>query len=258
MVASFYPLYEAAVRVGGDDVRVTNLTTPGVEPHDLELTPSQLDRIEDATLVLYVGGGFQPAVSRAAARIGDAGLDVRTRISMRPNDAHFWLDPTRMAAAVDEIAAALGRAVPAKRAVFRARAAAYRRELAAVDRSYRTGLSSCRRRVIVTAHDSFGYLAARYGLRQYSVSGAAPDVEPTPQRLTELAAIARRTGTTTVFTETLVSPRVGRTLAREAGVRTAVLDPIEGLTAADQRAGVGYADVMNRNLRALREALDCR
>jgi zinc transport system substrate-binding protein len=119
-------------------------------------------------------------------------------------------------------------------------------------------MAECDRRVIVTAHAAFGYLAARYGLTQEPIAGVSPEAEPDPKRLAQLAELVRREGVTTVFTEELVSPRVADTLAREVGVKTAVLNPLEGLTASEQSAGQSYVSVMDRNLQVLRAALGCR
>jgi zinc transport system substrate-binding protein len=111
---------------------------------------------------------------------------------------------------------------------------------------------------MVTSHDAFGYLARAYGLTQDAIAGLAPESEPTPQRLAELAAKVRADGTNTIFYETLVSPKVAQTLAREAGVGTAVLDPLEGLSEDDAKAGKTYVSVMRENLAAVRQALGCR
>jgi zinc transport system substrate-binding protein len=123
---------------------------------------------------------------------------------------------------------------------------------------YRDGLAHCARRLIVTAHEAFGYLARRYGLRQEGVAGLSPDAEPDPERIAQLTDLARREGVTVVFTEELVSPRIADTLAREAGVHTDVLNPLEGLTDRERRAGANYITVMDDNLRKLRTALDCK
>jgi zinc transport system substrate-binding protein len=111
---------------------------------------------------------------------------------------------------------------------------------------------------MVTSHAAFGYLAARYGLIQQPIAGISPEAEPDPRRLAELADLVRREGVTTVFTETLVSPRVANTLAREAGVHTAVLNPVEGLSPEEVGRGENYVSVMDANLRTLRQALECR
>ncbi len=156
------------------------------------------------------------------------------------------------------VAGALSEADPANRATYEANAGAYSRELDELDAAFTAGLATCDRRVLVTAHEAFGYLAARYGLTQDAIAGLEPESEPSPQRLADLARKVRADGTTTIFYETLVSPKVAESLAREAGVRTAVLDPLEGLTDDDAKAGRTYVSGMRENLAALRQALGCR
>ena len=258
VVAAFYPLAEAAARVGGDDVEVVNITPAGTEPHDLEPTTDQADDIEDADLVLYVGGGFQPAVEELAGRRGDAAIDMLARAGgARGDDPHFWQDPERFAEAVNAIADALANTDPGSAAGYRARAAAYTNELANLDREYADGLEQCERREFVTTHAAFGFLADRYDLVELSISGTAPESEPSPDRLDKLARDIASSGATTVFTEPLAESDVAETLAREAGVRTAVLNPIEGLTREEATAGDDYASIMGKNLAALRTALGC-
>ena len=257
VVAGFYPLAEAARRVGGDRVAVDNLTPAGAEPHDIELSPRQVDRLEDADLVLYLGGGFQPPVETVARRRGDRGVDLLAGLASG-DDPHVWLDPTRMAAVVDRVQEALARVDPAGAAGYRSRADALRADLAALDAELSAGLADCPRRLLVTSHAAFGYLAARYGLEQEAVSGLSPEAEPDPRRLAQLADLVRSRGVTTVFTETLVAPDVAETLAREAGATTAVLDPLESLSEEAAAGGADYFSVMRDNLRALRAALGCR
>ena len=268
VVAAFYPLFEAAQRVGGDLVQVRNLTPAGSEPHDLELNSRQVDQIEDAALVVFLGRGFQPALEKAAERARGAKVDVLSGLGdLRPAgagddkldvDPHVWLDPRLLKTVVGEVAGALATADPANRAAYEANAGAYSRELDELDAAFVAGLANCERRVIVTAHAAFGYLAGRYGLTQDAIAGLEPESEPSPQRLADLAAKVRADGTTTIFYETLVSPKVAESLAREAGVRTAVLDPLEGLTDADAKAGRTYVSGMRDNLATLRQALGCR
>jgi zinc transport system substrate-binding protein len=267
VVASFYPLYEAARRIGGERVAVTNLTPAGVEPHDLELSPTQVDQILDATIVLYLGMGFQPAVEEAVRQRGQApSVDLLDGLLPRlPTlrgdggqvDPHVWLDPAVMGEIVDRVADELARIDPAGLDTYRTKAASYRAKIGALHRRYREGLANCARGVIVTSHAAFRYLAARYGLRQESIAGLSPEAEPDPNRLAELADLVSREGVTTIFTEELVSPRVADTLAREVGVSTAVLDPLEGLTEPEVDRGEDYESVMDRNLEALRTALGC-
>jgi zinc transport system substrate-binding protein len=269
VVASFYPLAEAARQVGGSDVHVDDLTPPGSEPHDLEVSTRQVDDLLDADVVVVMGRRFQPAVEEAAAHrhggtvvVLDAlGLGARTVADEGRAgsgiDPHVWLDPTRMHRIVQAVADGLAEAAPAKRSVFQRRAAAYEAVLDRLDGRYRAGLDTCRTRTIVTSHAAFGWLARTYRLQQESITGLSPEQEPDPRRVAQLVDLVRSRHVTTVFTETLVSPKVADTLAREAGVRTDVLDPLEGLTAARAAAGDGYVSVMDDNLARLRTALGC-
>jgi zinc transport system substrate-binding protein len=261
VVVSVYPVAWAVERVGGSRVAVENLTPPGAEPHDLELTTDQRDAVEDAAVAFVLGRGFQPAVEDATdQRDGPTVvlLDRRAIGRGARSDPHVWLDPARMIAVVDAVRRALVDASPTNRAAFQRRAAATMKELEELDERYRDGLADCRRDTIVTSHEAFGWLARAYGLRQLGVAGLAPDAEPDARRLGELADVVRERGVTTVFTETLVSPRIAETLAREAGgVDTEVLNPLEGLSRAERRAGADYVTVMDDNLAKLRAALDC-
>ena len=202
--------------------------------------------------------GFQPAVSDAVrgakGRLVDvlAGLPLSSAHGQEQGltaDPHVWLDPLLYARIVGRVGTALQRV---------ARTAAPIARLRALDREYRNGLAHCARHEIVTSHAAFGYLAQRYGLRQVAITGLTPESEPTARQLGQVVGLVRRTHATTVFFETLVSPRLADTVAREVGARTAVLDPIEGLTPSEQSHGDTYFTVMRRNLAALRKALSCR
>jgi zinc transport system substrate-binding protein len=276
VVAAFYPLQFVAERVGGDAVKVTNLAQPGVEPHDLELEPKQLASIADADLSLYLAG-FQPAVDEAIeSEAKDTSFDVATvqPLSDAPaeeegheesgeehanegKDPHVWLDPTRLAAIADKVAERLGTVDKDNAAAYRDRANALKTELTTLDREFTEGLKTCARRDIVTSHAAFGYLAAKYNLTQVPISGVSPEAEPNPQEVAEVAALAKEKGVTTIFFETLVSPKVAETLAKEVGAKAEVLDPIEGL-AADAAPGTDYLSVMRQNLGKLRAALSCQ
>ncbi len=258
IVAAFYPLAFATRAVTGPGTEVVDLTPAGAEPHDLELTPSDVRLLHEAKLVVYLGQGFQPAVETAVADRSGPSLDLLRGEELEPLaegrdephlDPHVWLDPVRYATLARRIARRLGDASTANGLVAR---------LDALDAEYQRGLSACRRRQIVTSHAAFGYLARRYDLEQVALSGLSPETEPSPKDISRLVAQVRESGATTVFFETLLSPKLAETVAREAGVKTAVLDPIEGLTQAQIDDGADYFSVMRGNLAALREALGCR
>ena len=252
IVAAFYPLAYAASQVAPEGMAVADLTPAGAEPHDLELTPGHVARLRDATHVVYAGGGFQPGLEDALE--DRPALDVLTAVPTLRDaegdavDPHVWLDPVRYAGVARAIAVELGDPSAAARFVVR---------LEALDAELRRGLARCERREIVTSHAAFGYLADRYRLVQVPLVGLSPEAEPSARDIERLADEVRATGATTVFFEPLVSPRLAETVAREAGVRTAVLDPLEGLTQEQLDAGVDYFDVMRDNLTALRGALGC-
>ena len=244
-VASFYPLAWATEQVAGGSHKVVNLTPPGVEPHDVELSPSDVETIRNAELVVYIGGGFQPALEDAVESRDGRSLDL-----LRPGEnPHIWLDPIRFAQAVERIARGVGGAGSAYDEIG---------QLKELDREYRRGLAHCERRVIVTTHAAFGHLARRYGLTELSLSGRSPESEPGPRELEELIDEVRASGATTVFAEPLVSRRVVDTIAREANVEVAMLDPIEGLSQERLADGENYVTVMRANLATLHKALGCR
>jgi len=249
VVASFFPLAEAARAAGGAKVDVRDLTPSGAEPHDLEVTPDQVDAIDSADLVIVMGHGFQPAVEELAKRRGDHALFVLDALGIsaeQAKDPHVWLDPVRMQQVFHLVRTRLGNPDPVGSGAFAS-------QLHQLDGAFERGLRTCERRTIVTAHEAFGYLAARYGLTQDAIAGVDPEQEPSADRIAELTNLVRNQHITTVFTEQLVSPRVADTLAREAGVHTVVLDPLES---ADAKLG-GYLERMQRDLVALRTALRC-
>lgn len=264
VVTAFYPLAEAARRVGGDHVLVTNLTPPGAEPHDLELAPDDLEAIATADLVVYAGAGFQPVVEEAIGEARGSVLDVLDGASTLPaaeggatTDPHVWLDPARYAELATTIGTALARIDRTNESAFQAGASDFRAALASLDDELAEGLATCRTRVILVNHAAFGYLADAYDLEQVAITGLAPEVEPDPARLAELRRVAIADGVTTIFTEKLVPPDVAETLAAEVGVGTSVLDPIEGLTSRQEAAGEDYLSLMRENLDALRSGLGC-
>ncbi|MBO0811164.1 MAG: zinc ABC transporter substrate-binding protein [Microlunatus sp.] len=273
IVTSVYPFQFIAQRVAGSHATVTNLTKPGAEPHDLELTPRQVASVIDADLVIYENT-FQAAVDDAVAQADKKDvLDTTTVVPLedhgplgesdRPGhagdvnlDPHVWLDPIHMITITKAVAARLDTIDPAHRADYNRNAQALESRLSSLDHAYRTGLADCARREFITSHAAFGYLAERYGLTQISITGLSPDTEPSPARIAQVQALAKQHGVTTIFYETLISPAVARSIAGDLGLRTDVLDPIEGITG--QSRGRDYLAVMRSNLSALQKANQCR
>jgi zinc transport system substrate-binding protein len=270
VAAAFYPVAFTAQQVGGSRVSVSNLTPVGAEAHDLELNPDQMDRLLGAKVAFVLGSGFQPAVEKAAKRRDGPTVELLPKlVDARGNkvakegesgglDPHVWLDPVLMSQLVGEVERGLAAVDPKGTATYQENARAFQDKLVGLDASYRQQLTGCARTLLVTSHESFGYLAKRYGLEQQGVAGISPDQEPDPKRLGELAQLVRDNGVTTIFTEEAVSPRIAETLAREAGgLRTEVLSPLESLTSKARAANADYFTLMDSNLGKIADALDC-
>ncbi|MFJ3765068.1 metal ABC transporter substrate-binding protein [Streptomyces sp. NPDC090082] len=279
VVASFYPMQFLAERIGGGHVAVNTLTKPGVEPHDLELKPKQIGELGDADVVLYLKG-IQPAVDEAIAQAGVKNtVDAATLTKLEKHgnevghdhegeeaghdhaseagaDPHVWLDPVKYAEVAEGVGSALQKADPDHAADYRKNTEALKKELGALNTAFETGLKNTATKTFITTHSAFGYLAERYGLEQEGITGIDPESEPSPARIKELQDIAEKDKVSTVFFETLASDKTAKTLAKDTGLRTDVLDPLEGIT--DRSEGDDYLAVMRSNLAALKTALGAK
>lgn len=277
VVASFYPMQFLAEQIGGGHVAVDTLTKPGVEPHDLELKPKQIGELGEADVILYLKG-VQPAVDDAVAQ-----ADVKTKVdattltkleehgtevghehegeeahheSEAGADPHIWLDPVKYAEVAKGVGAAFEKADPAHAADYKKNTDALVKKLGDLDTAFETGLKNTATKTFITTHSAFGYLAERYGLEQEGIAGMDPESEPSPARIKELQDIAKKDKVSTVFFETLASDKTAKTLATDTGLKTDVLDPLEGIT--DQSKGDDYIEVMQSNLAALQKALGAK
>ncbi len=276
VTAAFYPFEYVAQQVGKDLVTITDLTQPGAEPHDLELSPKQVAGIGESDLLIYQKG-FQAAVDSALQTVTPKqAVDTASFLTLQPAehedehgdeehgeddhdhgalDPHTWLDPNNMVTITEHVRDALAEAKPDAKATFAANADALIAQLKQLDTDFKTGLGSCQRKVFITSHEAFGYLAHRYGLEQVGISGIEPDTEPTAARIAEVQKVAKANGVTTIFFETLVSPAVAKSIAGDLKLTTDVLDPLEGLT--PESRGSDYIEVMKSNLTSLQKANGC-
>ncbi|MDX2402647.1 metal ABC transporter substrate-binding protein [Streptomyces microflavus] len=294
VTASFYPMQFLAERIGGEHVAVTSLTKPGVEPHDLELTPRQIGSISESDYVLYLKG-IQPAVDDAIKQSGVKNtVDAATLTTLEDHgsevsghdhgheeeahedeaheehaegdghnhgeeggaDPHIWLDPVKYAEVAKGVGKSLEKADPDHAADYKKNTEALVGELDKLNTAYETGLKNTATKTFITTHSAFGYLAERYGLTQQGIAGIDPEAEPSPARIQEIHTIAEKEKATTVFFETLASDRTAKTLAKDTGLKTGVLDPLEGITKKSQ--GADYIEVMESNLSALQKALGAK
>ncbi|MFF9144397.1 metal ABC transporter substrate-binding protein [Streptomyces sp. NPDC014861] len=293
VVASFYPVQYLAEQIGGGHVAVQTLTKPGVEPHDLELKPRQIGELSDADVLLYLKG-VQPAVDKAIDQAGvKHTVDAATLTTLESHgasageghdhahegeesheghegesheghdhgseagtDPHVWLDPVKYAEVAKGVGAAFAEADPDHAADYEKNTAALVKRLGELDTAFETGLKNTGTRTFITTHSAFGYLAERYHLEQEGITGIDPESEPSPARIKELQDIAKADKVSTVFFETLASDKTAKTLAGDTGLRTDVLDPLEGIT--DKSRGDDYFEVMQSNLAALKKALGAK
>ncbi len=257
VVASHYPVEFLVDRVGGDLVEVETLTAPGAEPHDLELSPQQVAGVQQASAVFYLGG-FQPAVDDAVPEADGTVVDLTEGLALRDSDEgegkdpHVWLDPVLMSQMAVTVADTLSAADPGNRSTYEENAQALEAELAELNDQWSAGTSQCEIRTMVVSHEAFGYMADQYGFAQKGISGLSPETEPSAQAIAELTRFVQDNGITTIYTETLVDPAVADTIAAEAGVETATLDPLEGPPATGD-----YISAMRENLATLEAGQSC-
>jgi len=254
VVASFYPLEYVTRQLAGDHVRIVDLTAPGVEPHDLELKVRQVAEISGADLVVYESK-LQPAVDDAVDQNARSrSLDVAPDVDLQQGNPHFWLDPLRLAKAAGAIEERLAKIDPDHADDFAANLTRLEDTLTGLDREFSTGLGDCRRDTIVTSHDAFGYWS-RYGVRSASIAGLSPDAEPSASHIAQLRTLIEQDGITTVFSEVLASPKLADALSHDLGLKTAVLDPIEGV---EHGSSEDYQSIMRANLAAVQQADGCK
>lgn len=287
VATAFYPLAWVTEQVGGDQVDVTDLTPPGTDEHDLELSPATVDSLSRMDLVVYLAD-FQPAVDDAVGHVsGPVVYDVSAdaRLLPRadgavadehddehagetaeehaehegdghahgPDDPHFWLDPARLADVAGGVAEQLAAVDPDGADTYRTNAEAVSAQLMELTATIDEGLAQCSRHSIVVTHQAYGYLTGPRGITQIGIAGIDPDTEPSPARIAEIERAVQGSDATTVFGEVQVDQKVATVIADQTGLEVGMLDPLGSQVADDAT----YPGQMQKNLDALRAALDC-
>jgi zinc transport system substrate-binding protein len=269
VAASFYPLYFFAQQIGGDKATVTNITPAGGEPHDYEPTAQDIAQIENDKLLIFNGGNLEAWGEKIKQNIDPkrtlvvtAGENLTTQNVVEDGksmtDPHIWLSPQLAEQMVDKIEAGFAQVDPTNADTYAANAAELKSKLVALDTEYKQGLARCETKDIITSHAAFGYIATAYHLNQVPIAGLSPDAEPSPQQLADVADFAKKNNVKIIFFESLVSPKLSQTIANEIGVKTMVLNPIEGLTSDEVAQGKSYLTEMEQNLTNLKIALQCQ
>lgn len=276
VVTTFYPLYFMAKEIGGEDARVTDLIPAGVEPHDWTPKSRDLQVASNAQLFIYNGAGLEGWVDDFLHGVGSGGslktVEASGGIELihgnpenedgdasgagkKDVDPHTWVSPKSALTMAANIHQAFVSVDPAHQADYDRNYDALNEKLKKLDQQFTDGLSNLPKRDIVVSHQAFGYLCRDYGLNQVAIMGLSPDAEPRAQDLLNIAKFVKEKGIKTIFFEELVSPTLADTLAGEAHVGTEVLNPLEGLTPKEEKAGDDYFTIMQRNLQNLQKAL---
>ncbi len=274
VAASIYPLAFLAQRIGGDKADVLQVVPNGVEPHDYEPTPQQLATAFDSKIMVSDGQGLDPWVEKTrdqfaakeiAIIVATEGMDLlpamedeEDKPEFGASDPHVWLDPVHMQSVAVRIRDAFIAADPADADAYRANADALLADLRSLDQRFRASLAHCAKTKVIVSHNAFRYMARRYGFQTLALAGISPDEEPSPKTMAGIIDTAKREKLTVVFFETLVSPKLAEAVAKGAGVRSMILDPLEGLTSDEMANGDTYLTIMARNAKNLSIALECQ
>ncbi|WP_424766186.1 metal ABC transporter solute-binding protein, Zn/Mn family [Paenibacillus sp. sgz302251] len=295
VVTSFYPLYFLASEIGGEHVNAVNLVSAGVEPHDWTPKSRDLDTASNAQLFLYHGAGLEGWVDDFLKGMSKDSMVISKEMSVGINliegsgevtdehadennqghadennhghadeeahnheegiDPHTWVSPKSALVLAENIKNSLIEVDSANQADYENNYSALKQKLEALDADYTAKLAQVTNKNIVVSHQAFGYLARDYGLNQVPIMGLIPDAEPRAQDLLKIAKFAKENNVKYIFFEELVSDQLANTLASEADAKTMVLNPLEGLTPEQEKAGENYITLMERNLQNLVQAL---
>lgn len=282
VITTFYPIYEFASEIGGEDINAINLLPVGVEPHDWTPRSQDIINTSKAQLFLYNGAGLEGWVpnflksldsdSEAKAVEVSQGVDLimtdeedghdhghedegAEHSDSLHTDPHTWVSPKSALVMAKNIKESLQSVDPEHSAGYEERYQKLAESLSALDSKFTEELGKLPNKEIVVSHQAFSYLARDYGLSQHAIMGLSPDAEPRGQDLLDLAALVKEEGIRYIFFEELVSDKLAKTLASETGVSTMVLNPVEGLTEAQEKNGDNYFTLMEKNLQNLILAL---
>lgn len=286
VITSFYPIYEFAKAIGGEEANVINLLPTGVEPHDWTPRSQDILNASKAQLFLYNGAGLEGWVPNFLKGLGgDAkvetvevsqGIDLieaegddghghgeetetngdhEGEAADHHVDPHTWVSPKSAIVMAENIKNSYIEVDPEHQAAYEARYQELLGQLQALDAKFTEQLSALPNQEIVVSHQAFGYLCRDYGLTQHAIMGLSPEAEPRAQDLVALSKLVKEEGIRYIFFEELVSDKLAKTLASEAGVETLVLNPVEGLTKSQAQAGDNYFTLMEKNLQNLIQAL---
>ena len=258
VISSFYPLYEFTKKIGGDKVEASLLVPLGIEPHDWEPTVKDLQKMQQADLIVINGAGFENWVNDLDSinsdvvivdtSKGTSILETGHKTSLNP---HIWLNPVMAKRQVQNIAEALMKIDPSNKEYYQKNTDSYILQLDELDSKIKNDLSQCEKKDFISFHNAFNYFANQYGLVQHSIlESNQPDVEPTSQNLENIIKLAKDLDINVIFTEEAVDIRTSKVIANEINGKVSVLSPLE---VGDKNTD--YIAKMEQNLLHLKEGL---
>ncbi|OIO15200.1 ABC transporter substrate-binding protein [Candidatus Gottesmanbacteria bacterium CG11_big_fil_rev_8_21_14_0_20_37_11] len=266
--ASFYPLAHFARQAGGNKIDVVQILPMGIEPHDFEPSPSDIGRIYNSNLFIYNGAGFEPWADKIVDDLEGKGVVIlkmsdyfdllKTDKDKTVTDPHIWVDPVNAKREMELISEALIKIDKSNENYYQEKSHEYISKLDILNKEMIVGLGDCSRNEIIVSHNAFSYLSKRYNFQTLSIAGISPDQEPSPRSIGETAKLAKEKNIKYIFFETLVSPKLSETLAKEVGAKTLVLNPVESLTSEEIAQNKDYISLMEDNIINLKLALSCK
>lgn len=253
-ITSFYPLYEFTKEIGGDKVDVSLLVPQGVEPHDWEPTIRDIQKIEQADLIIINGNGFEKWVDKidsSKVSIINSGRSFGwVTGESQPVDYHYWLNPLSAKLQIKAIADGLIEADPENADYYKNTKKTYDLKLDALHSKIKTELNGCKKD-FVAFHDAFSYFAHEYDLNQHTIiQSNSPHSEPTSKKLEDIIQLAKSLDIDIIFTEEGIGIRTSQVIANEIGGKVLILSPLE--VVEDDSS---YFKKMEENLSNLKEAL---
>jgi ABC-type Zn uptake system ZnuABC Zn-binding protein ZnuA/ABC-type Mn2+/Zn2+ transport system permease subunit len=251
--------------IGGDGFSVHQILNPNTDPHDYEPRPDDVEALAGAEVIVRSGGELDEWVMQAAEAAGSEAEIVDLSRGLRhPRrvggelDPHWWHDPRNVPGAVLRLAEGLVRADPGREAQVARRTGNY----ALLVRTADSEIARCMRaippaqRKLVTDHDAFGYLAARYGLEIVGtvIPARTTLAQPSAGELARLADTIEREQVRAVFPERSVNADAARAIARQTGAQARYTLYGDTLGPADSR-GAHYVDMLLANADSIKRGL---
>lgn len=273
VVTSFLPVQSHTLAIAGDHANVKQLMAKDTGPHDFQLTPADVKKLSNADLLIINGAGIEEWLGELIKKSGNKSLIVvdtskGIKLVESPEEIeighshshdhdhgdganpHIWLDPVIAKKQAANIVAALQKADPANASAYAQNGMAYEAKLSALDSDYRSTLAPLPNKNLVTFHDAFPYLAARYKLNYVGAISEFPEKDPTPKQLAALVDKIRNLKVGVLFAENGYAPGLLKKIAGETGAKVSELDTLE----VGQGTPTAYLDRMGANLESLRKA----